>query len=86
MTTSSRNLTRYCIVAPGPPPQSFGVTAASVEEAFELLATAGFPLVPAAPGLRVSENVDVSTLDADQVLPNIGLPNARGVWFPRRNL
>ena len=28
------------------------------------------------------ENVDVSTLDAGHVLPNMSPPNIRGVWFP----
>jgi hypothetical protein len=31
---------------------------------------------------RVTEDVDVSTLDEGHVLPNIGIPTMRGVWFP----
>jgi hypothetical protein len=30
---------------------------------------------------RVVEDVDVSTLDAGHVLPNMRAPNERGVWF-----
>lgn len=30
----------------------------------------------------VIENVDVSTLDKNHVLPNMGLVTERGVWFP----
>jgi hypothetical protein len=29
------------------------------------------------------EDVNVSELDAGRVLPNIGDPTVRGVWFPR---
>lgn len=28
------------------------------------------------------EDVDVSTLDPEHVLPNTGVPAARGIWFP----
>jgi hypothetical protein len=30
----------------------------------------------------VVEDVDVSTLDANHVLPNMEAPNWRGVWYP----
>jgi len=30
----------------------------------------------------IIEDVDVSTLDANHVLPNMAPPNLRGVWFP----
>ena len=29
------------------------------------------------------EDVDVSTLDANHVLPNMGITLKRGVWFPQ---
>jgi hypothetical protein len=32
---------------------------------------------------HVVEDVDVSQLDAGHVLPNMGDPTLRGVWFPR---
>jgi hypothetical protein len=64
----------------------FGVTAKSVADAELLLASAGF-----VPGRDfetggVLENVDVRTLDQNHVVPNMGSPNIRGVWFPRLNL
>ncbi len=31
---------------------------------------------------HVIEDVDVSTLDPNHVLPNAGPPSVRGVWFP----
>lgn len=30
----------------------------------------------------VIEDVDVSTLDANHVLPNMAPPNIRGIWYP----
>jgi hypothetical protein len=32
--------------------------------------------------VEVVENVDVRDLDEGHVLPNLGDPSARGVWFP----
>ena len=31
---------------------------------------------------RIIEDVDVSTLDAGHVIPNMAPPLARGIWFP----
>jgi hypothetical protein len=61
-----------------------GVTAHSRHEAAELirrqvLSNDELPAV-----MSVIEDVDVSTLDPDHVLPNAGPPNVRGVWFPRQ--
>jgi hypothetical protein len=39
---------------------------------------------PLPPTRRVIEDVDVSTLDAGHVRPNMGVPVWRGVWWPRR--
>jgi hypothetical protein len=33
-------------------------------------------------GLHVTEDVDIQTLDQGHVLPNMGVPSERGVWFP----
>ncbi len=61
-----------------------GVTAFSRDEAAELikrelLAGKELPTV-----MHVVEDVDVSALDPNHVLPNVGPSNVRGVWFPRR--
>jgi hypothetical protein len=32
---------------------------------------------------RVIEDIDVSTLDANHVLGNMGISSVRGVWFPQ---
>lgn len=34
------------------------------------------------PILSCIENVDISTLDASHVRPNMGSPSDRGIWFP----
>jgi hypothetical protein len=61
-----------------------GVTAPSEEEARRLaegvLARSGATVT------RVVPDVDVSTLDPAHVLPNIGPPVVRGVWYPALNL
>lgn len=34
------------------------------------------------PMKRVIEDVDISTLDSNHVIPNMGLVIKRGIWFP----
>lgn len=60
-----------------------GVTAYNYEDAFNLLQNKVFiNIIP--PSIQVViEDVDVSTLDKDHVLPNIGISALRGIWFPR---
>jgi hypothetical protein len=36
--------------------------------------------------IRITENVDVQTLDQAHVAANMGPPNLRGIWFPLLNL
>jgi hypothetical protein len=64
----------------------FGVTAQSAGDAERLLASAGFVRGRDFEVVEVVENVDVRTLDQNHVLPNMGPPHTRGVWFPRLNL
>ena len=35
---------------------------------------------------RIVENIDVSTLEDKHIIPNLGVPIWRGVWFPAYNL
>ena len=71
-------------------PVGFGVTAFDLDDAlslirrefFDRMARAGIPKAEP-PVRRVTEDVDVSTLDANHVLPNMHPPNWRGVWYPR---
>ncbi len=63
-----------------------GVTAHSREEAQGLARAAcdasgwEFDLV------QVVEGIDVADLDQSHVVPNMGPPNFKGVWFPRMNI
>ena len=36
--------------------------------------------------VKTVENVDVRDLDQNHVVPNMGPPNFKGVWFPMLNL
>jgi hypothetical protein len=56
-----------------------GVTAFDRDDALRLVADAlGTDPPPAA----ITEDVDVTALDENHVLPNMFPPNERGVWFP----
>lgn len=59
-----------------------GVTAYTVEDALLLLNECLLRDDPLPSLLATTEDVDVSTLDPDHVLPNIAPPNERGIWFP----
>lgn len=64
----------------------FGVTARSLVDAELLLTSAGFVKGADFEIAEVIEDVDIRTLDQNHVIPNMGPPNIRGVWFPRLNL
>jgi hypothetical protein len=59
-----------------------GVTGTDLNECFDVVQKRifGQTLMPAV--LKVVQDIDVSTLDQDQVLPNIEPPVWRGIWFP----
>lgn len=60
-----------------------GVTAYSLEDAVGIMKRDLF-INESMPEIReVVENVDLSTLDKSHVLPNIGPPVDRGIWFPK---
>jgi len=59
-----------------------GVTAHSYEDALEILQDNVFTGKALPPVLSMIEDVDVSNLDPNHVLPNIGNPLRRGIWFP----
>jgi hypothetical protein len=61
------------------------VTAYTFEDARELVLTAfAWAALPRID--RRIDDVDVSSLDQRHVLPNMGPPNWRGVWYPRMNM
>lgn len=59
-----------------------GVTAYSLEDALQVLRQSVFGSDPLPEVAKVVEDVDVSSLDKGHVLPNMGNPTSRGVWFP----
>jgi hypothetical protein len=61
----------------------YGVSAYSEQDAVDLLAAAQLEISDI---VHVIANVDMSTLDQKHVVPNIGPPSFRGVWFPRLNV
>ena len=77
-----RFLSPYWIVAPAELPKEFGVTAYSTEDALKLLAEAKFSVDPAVAEVR---EVRFEELDANHVVPNMGVISRRGVWYPNLN-
>ena len=59
-----------------------GITAWTIDDALGLLRNCVFRGRPGPSVYTVVEDVDVSTLDVGHVLPNMGAPNVRGIWFP----
>ena len=64
----------------------FGVTAYSLDDAKHLVEEAAQTLGWNYDLLEIVENVDVRTLDQGHIIPNMGAPNFRGVWFPNLNV
>ena len=60
-----------------------GVTAFDREDALRLVTELAFDNEAVPPVKSVIENVDISTLDRGHVIPNMGAPSERGVWFPK---
>jgi hypothetical protein len=60
----------------------YGVTAYDYADALQILRWQAFDNNPLPPVASVIEDVDVSTLDAGHILPNMHPPNWRGIWFP----
>ncbi len=61
-----------------------GVTAYSYDDAIKLLHEKLFGDDPTPAIQQAIEDVDVSKLDTGHVLPNMGDPTIRGIWFPSR--
>ena len=60
-----------------------GVTAFDLNEALAVLQEQVFIDEPMPEIRKITEDIDVSTLDPNHVLPNIGITVDRGVWFPK---
>jgi hypothetical protein len=60
-----------------------GVTAYSLDDARRILRKQAFEGRDLPAIRRIVEDVDVSTLDAHHIRPNMAPPNWRGVWYPQ---
>lgn len=65
--------------------RGIGVTAYSVEDAMQLLESLLSQRIAEIDLQSVVEDVDIRALDQNHVIPNMGLPNVRGIWYPRLN-
>ena len=63
-------------------PLGYGVTAWTEEDALSILQTQIFDDQPLLPH-TVVRDVDVSSLDAGHIRPNMESPTWRGIWYPR---
>lgn len=59
-----------------------GVTARNREEALELVQERVFRDLPLPAVVHFEQDVAVGALDPRHVVPNMGNPSVRGVWFP----
>lgn len=70
--------TRPCVLNTG-----CGVTAVDEAEARQMIEDQVYPVFGMQKIVHVVTDVDISTLDQGHVIPNMTMPLARGVWFPR---
>ena len=61
----------------------YGVTAYNYEDAISLLNKWEFKGKTMPPLKKMIEDVNVESLDAGHVLPNMGVVAVRGIWYPR---
>lgn len=59
-----------------------GVTGYDYDDAINLIKRRVFKMDDLSPILDCIENVDISSLDSNHVLPNMGMVTDRGIWFP----
>ena len=81
LKNETQKLRRYWFAYPGL--LGFGVTAYSLDDAYFLLEAEGYLIDRS---VEVIVDVDVSTLNPKEILPNAGPSSFRGVWFPCLNI
>ncbi len=59
-----------------------GITTFDYSDALSILKTNIFKREEIPPIKHQIENVDISELDINHVIPNMGQSNIRGIWFP----
>jgi hypothetical protein len=80
---SDKSLRRFWF--PSVKHSGIGVTAYSIQDATRLANEAASQFKWELTG-SVIEDVDIRDLDQKHVVPNMGPPNFRGVWYPCKNL
>jgi len=60
-----------------------GVTAVDDADARQIIEDQVYPVFGFQKIVHVVADVEISTLDQKHVIPNMTMPLARGVWFPR---
>ena len=66
--------------------QGIGVTAYSRSDAEALACQVAEEFAWPFDAAEVIEDVDIRDLDQGHIIPNMGPPNLRGVWYPRLNI
>ena len=64
----------------------YGVSGYSLEDALQLLRSAGFAIDPSSPSVTVREHARLTDFEARHIGPNMGPMQFRGVWYPRMNV
>jgi hypothetical protein len=59
-----------------------GITAFDYSDAINILEQKIFKNKKVPHIKKLTEDIDISTLDSGHVLPNMNVPNLRGIWFP----
>ena len=59
-----------------------GITAHDIQDAKKIIQETVFPSKPLPPITDITENIKIADLERNHVLPNIGNPGIRGIWFP----
>lgn len=59
-----------------------GITAFNIEDAYKLLDEKIFISIKRPAIIKTIEHVNISKLDQNHIVHNMGLTNHRGIWFP----
>ena len=87
MSDSDRLLTAYWIVTGRRhDPLGYGVTAYSLDDAFNIIRGSGYELPEDLDILMVTEGVRVDDLEHDYVRTHMGPIVVRGLWYPCRRV
>ena len=63
-------------------PLGFGVTAFSLDDALQIIESAGYDLPEDMSALKIVEDIKVGDLDQPHVVKNMGPIVVRGMWYP----